>query len=193
MAPQRPRTPADSRGCWVPPAPRTPSAGATVGSQLETAGEATGTPQGTQSLMESGWEKEGRLEGQGTSNGKAKQGAQGWPEGSKTRCRGCLGSSDSPPQPHPSNPSPPCPRTLLLLRVVHADLEDGRALVAEQAHGLGGLVQPVDAAAAVLGPEQEVAVVAQPKGVVQLWALVHDLRRRRGSVSWDGRSGTGTG
>lgn len=106
---------------------------------------------------------------------------------------GAAWEAQARPQPHPSDPSPSCPRTLLLLRVVHADLEDGRALVAQQADGLGGLVQAVDAAAAVLGPEQKVAVVAQPKGVVQLRALIHDLRVRGGSVSWAGRSGTGMG
>lgn len=68
------------------------------------------------------------------------------------------------------------PSTLLLLRIVHPDLEDGWALVPEQAHHLGGLVQPVDAAAAVLGPEEEAAVVAQPEGVIQLRSLVHNLQ-----------------
>ena len=65
--------------------------------------------------------------------------------------------------------------TLLLLGVIHADLEDGRPFVAEQGDGPGDLVQFVDAAAAVLVPEQEVFVVTQAKGVVQLLTLVYRL------------------
>lgn len=87
--------------------------------------------------------------------------------------------------------------TLLLLSVVHPDLEDGRALVAQQADGLGALVQAVDAAAAVLGPEEEAAVVAQPEGVVQLRALIDDLqgweerRAMRGGRNAGEEGGTG--
>lgn len=69
-------------------------------------------------------------------------------------------------------------RTLLLLGVVHADFEDGRPLVAQQSDSAGGRVQLVNAAAAILIPKQEVFVVAQPEGVVQLLTLVHRLAVR---------------
>lgn len=64
---------------------------------------------------------------------------------------------------------------MLLVGVVHPDLEDGRALVAEQRDRLGDLVQFVDAAAAVLVPEEELLVVTQAEGVVQLVTLVDHL------------------
>ena len=64
---------------------------------------------------------------------------------------------------------------MLLLGVIHADLKDGRPLVAEQRDRVGGGVQLKDAATAVLIPEQEVLVVAQAEGVIQLLALVHSL------------------
>lgn len=64
---------------------------------------------------------------------------------------------------------------MLLVGVIHSDLKDGWPLVAEQGDRLGGLVQLVDAPPAVLVPEQEVFVVTQSKGVVQLRALVHHL------------------
>lgn len=155
MAPQCPGTPAD------PPAPGFP--------QQQPAGEPRAT--GTQSLMELGWENNARLEGQSMNNRKETQGAK--------RKQKEMGAAQITLQASPS-----CPLTLLLLCIVHADLEDGRALVAEQAHGFGGLVQPVDAATAVLGPEEKIAVVAQPKGVVQLWALIDDL------WVWGGREGS---
>lgn len=69
-------------------------------------------------------------------------------------------------------------RTLLLLGVVHADFEDGRPLVAHQSDSAGGRVQLVNAAASILIPKQEVFVVAQPEGVVQLLTLVHRLAMR---------------
>lgn len=59
--------------------------------------------------------------------------------------------------------------------VVHPDLEDGWALVAEQRDRLGDLVQFVDAAAPVLIPKEELLVVAQAEGVVQLVTLVDHL------------------
>lgn len=59
--------------------------------------------------------------------------------------------------------------------VVHPDFEDGWPLVAEQRDRLGGLVQLVDAAAAVLVPEEELLVVAQAEGVIQLVTLVDNL------------------
>lgn len=49
---------------------------------------------------------------------------------------------------------------MLLVSVVHPDLEDRRPLVAKERDRLGDLVQLVDAAAAVLVPEQELFVVA---------------------------------
>ena len=64
---------------------------------------------------------------------------------------------------------------MLLVSVVHSDLEDGGPLVAEQGDRLGVLVQLVDAAPAVLVPEQELFVMTESKGVVQLLALVHHL------------------
>lgn len=64
---------------------------------------------------------------------------------------------------------------MLLVGVIHPDLEDGRALVAEQRDHLGDLVQFVDAAAAVLVPEEELFVVTQAEGVIQLVTLVDHL------------------
>lgn len=64
---------------------------------------------------------------------------------------------------------------MLLLCVVHADLEDGRPLVAQQGDGAAGGVQLVDAAAPVLVPEEEMLIVAKAKGVVELLAFVHSL------------------
>lgn len=111
----------------------------------------------------------------------------------------CLAALLLPRPPHdPPTPwGPAALSTLLLLSVVHPDLEDGRALVAQQADGLGALVQAVDAAAAVLGPEEEAAVVAQPEGVVQLRALIDDLqgweerRAMRGGRNAGEEGGTG--
>lgn len=113
----------------------------------------------------------------------------------------CLAALLLPRPPHdPPTPwGPAALSTLLLLSVVHPDLEDGRALVAQQADGLGALVQAVDAAAAVLGPEEEAAVVAQPEGVVQLRALIDDLqgweerRAMRGGGMQERRAGRGGG
>lgn len=65
--------------------------------------------------------------------------------------------------------------TLLLLSVVHSDFKDRRALVAQQRGCTSGGVQLEDAAAAVLVPEQEVFVVAETEGVVQLLTFVHRL------------------
>lgn len=65
--------------------------------------------------------------------------------------------------------------TLLLLRVVHADLKDGRPLVPQQTDRAGGGVQLVNAATPILVPEQKVLVVAQTEGMVQLLAFVHRL------------------
>lgn len=56
--------------------------------------------------------------------------------------------------------------TLLLVSVVHTDLEEGGAFVAEQRDGAGGDIQFEDAAAAVLVPEQVLLVVTQAEGVV---------------------------
>lgn len=64
---------------------------------------------------------------------------------------------------------------MLLLSVVHADLEDGRPLAAQQSDSAAGCVHLIDAAAPVLVPEQEVLVVAQAKSVVELLAFVHRL------------------
>lgn len=82
------------------------------------------------------------------------------------------------------------PGTLLLLSVVHADLEDGRPLVAQQGGRAGGGVQLVDAAAAVFVPEQEMFVVAQAKRVAQLVALVHGLVREKRKARQVDISGT---
>lgn len=65
--------------------------------------------------------------------------------------------------------------TLLLLSVVHADFKNGRPLVAQQSGNAGGGVQLVNAATAILVPEQEVFIVAQTKGVVQFLTFVHRL------------------
>lgn len=67
------------------------------------------------------------------------------------------------------------PNTLLLLSVIHSDFKYGRPLTAQQCGSAGGGVQLVNAATAVLVPEQEVLIVAQTKGVVQLLAFVHSL------------------
>lgn len=64
---------------------------------------------------------------------------------------------------------------MLLVSVVHSDLKDGRPLVAKEGDCFSGLVELVDAAAAVLVPEQELFVVAQAEGVVKLLTFVHHL------------------
>lgn len=50
--------------------------------------------------------------------------------------------------------------TLLLVGIVHSDLEDWRPLVTKERDCFGDLVQLVYAAPAVLVPEQELFVVA---------------------------------
>lgn len=65
--------------------------------------------------------------------------------------------------------------TLLLLSIVHADFKDGWSLVAQQSDDASGGVQLVNAATTILIPEQEVFIVAQSKGMVQLLAFVHCL------------------
>lgn len=69
--------------------------------------------------------------------------------------------------------------TLLLLSVVHSYFKDGWSLVAQQSGDAGGGVQLVNAATAVLVPEQEVFIMAQAKGVVQFLTLVHRLVRKK--------------
>lgn len=65
--------------------------------------------------------------------------------------------------------------TLLLLSVVHSDFKNGRSLIAQQSGSASGGVQLVDAATTILIPKQEVFIVAQTKGVVQLLAFVYSL------------------
>lgn len=65
--------------------------------------------------------------------------------------------------------------TLLLLSVIHADFKDGWPLASQQRDGSSAGVQLVNAATAILVPEQEVFVMAQAEGVIQLLALVHGL------------------
>lgn len=65
--------------------------------------------------------------------------------------------------------------TLLLVSVIHSDLKDRRPLVAKQGDYLGNLVQLVDAATAVLIPEQELFVVTQAKSMVKFLSLIHHL------------------
>lgn len=65
--------------------------------------------------------------------------------------------------------------TLLLLSVVHPDFKDGRSLVAQQGGGAGAGVQFENAATPVLIPEQEVFIVAQAEGVVQLLTFIYSL------------------
>lgn len=69
--------------------------------------------------------------------------------------------------------------TLLLLSVVGADLVDGRPFVAQQRDFLGDLVQFVNTAEPILVPEQEVLIVAQAEGVVQLLPFIHRLTNQR--------------
>lgn len=64
---------------------------------------------------------------------------------------------------------------MLLVGVIHPDLEDGRALIPKQCDRLGDLVQLVDAATTVLIPEEELLVVTQAKGVIQLVTLIDHL------------------
>lgn len=64
---------------------------------------------------------------------------------------------------------------MLLVGVIHPDLEDGRALIPKQRDRLGDLVQFVDAATTVLIPEEELLVVTQAKGVIQLVTLIDHL------------------
>lgn len=66
--------------------------------------------------------------------------------------------------------------TLLLLSVIHADFKDGWPLASQQRDGASGGVQLVNAATAILVPEQEVFIMAQAEGVIQLLALVHNLQ-----------------
>lgn len=65
--------------------------------------------------------------------------------------------------------------TLLLLSVIHADFKDGRPLASQQRDGARGGVQLVNAATAILIPEQEMFIMAEAEGVIQLLALVHSL------------------
>lgn len=69
--------------------------------------------------------------------------------------------------------------TLLLLSVIHADFKDGRPLASQQRDGARGGVQLVNAATAILIPEQEVFIMAEAEGVIQLLALVHSLGQRK--------------
>lgn len=69
--------------------------------------------------------------------------------------------------------------TLLLLSVIHADFKDGWPLASQQRDGASGGVQLVNAATAILVPEQEVFIMAQTEGVIQLLALVHRLQERK--------------
>lgn len=69
--------------------------------------------------------------------------------------------------------------TLLLLSIVHADFKDGRPLPSQQRDGASGGVQLVNPATAILIPEQEVFIMAQAEGVIQLLALVHSLEGRK--------------
>ena len=66
--------------------------------------------------------------------------------------------------------------TLLLLSVVHADFKDGGPLASQQRDGASGGIQLVNAAAAILVPEQEVFIMAQAESMIQLLALVHGLQ-----------------
>lgn len=50
--------------------------------------------------------------------------------------------------------------------IIHPDLKDGGPLVAEQGDRFGDLVQFVDAAAAVLVPEEELFVMTQAEGMI---------------------------
>lgn len=65
--------------------------------------------------------------------------------------------------------------TLLLLSIVHPNFKYGRALISKQGGRAGGGVQFVNAAASVFVPEQEVFIVAEAEGVVQLVTFVHRL------------------
>lgn len=69
--------------------------------------------------------------------------------------------------------------TLLLVSIIHADLKEGWSFITEQRDSAGGGVQFEDAAATVLVPKQEVLVVTQAEGVVQLISLIHHLTNER--------------
>lgn len=78
--------------------------------------------------------------------------------------------------------------TLLLLSVVHSDLKDGRSLISQQGGNPSDGVQLVNAATTVLVPEQEVFVVAQTEGVVQLLTFVHRLVMTENNMLKDEKS-----
>lgn len=79
------------------------------------------------------------------------------------------------------------PHTLLLLSIIHADLKDWRALIAQECNGLSGLVQTIDAATSILCPEEEVTIVAQPKSMIQLTTIIDNLHGVE-THTWEGFS-----
>lgn len=73
---------------------------------------------------------------------------------------------------------------MLLLGIIHSDLEDGRSLTAEKGHGGGRACrtpfQAVDTATPILGPKEVVAMVTQAEGMIQFGTFVHNLGRGGG-------------
>lgn len=71
---------------------------------------------------------------------------------------------------------------MLLVCIIHPDLKDRWPLVAQQRDRLCGLVQFIDASSTVLIPKEELFVVTDAEGVVQLLALVHHLPKHRSQI-----------
>lgn len=69
--------------------------------------------------------------------------------------------------------------TLLLLSIIHANLKERWALKAQQCNSLGILVQTKDATTSVLCPEEEMVIVAQPKGMTQLASIINHLPQEK--------------
>lgn len=61
------------------------------------------------------------------------------------------------------------------MSVIHPNLKDGWPLIPQLRDCLGDLVQFVDATSAILIPKEELFIVTQTKGVIQLLTLVHHL------------------
>lgn len=69
--------------------------------------------------------------------------------------------------------------TLLLLSIVHANLKKRWSFIAQQRNSLGFLVQTKDATTSVLSPEEEMVIVAQPKGMTQLTSIINNLQQEK--------------
>lgn len=69
--------------------------------------------------------------------------------------------------------------TLLLLSIVHANLKKRWSFIAQQRNSLGVLVQTKDATTSVFCPEEEMVIMAQPKGMTQLASIINNLQQEK--------------